>query len=376
MGTGITTIQSHSGVVTAYQGGRELQVAPDHPGYAKVQAALRSGNFDLALRQADVTAAVEDYATNPDDPTKGVKIVDGVFYYDNLPMKDAYTDKILEFCSQRKPVEFLILFFENLMQNTSRHSINQLPLFLENKNMPLTDDGCFYAWKAVNGDWRDYFSNTVDNSVGAKYGGPPRLLRRDVDDDYSKDCSHGYHIGSVEYVSGFHRHGGHIILVKVNPKDVISVPEGECTKMRCSYYEVIEEVSPESLGLSEALYTGAVPVTPIHGDSDPDDDEDENDDDYEDSWVEEEDEAEEEEIGIGELPIALALWCESHGLQKEGFANHFVDESLRAAYKDADGATFVQRLYFHAIDDDDSSLIDTLSNKENVKQLVRLVQGE
>lgn len=374
----ITTIRSTSGVITSYIDGVPLVVAPDHPGYNKIEQALREGNGKEALRLADIKTAIEDYVADPNNPDSGVKIKDGNFYYKGREIQHPVVTRIMEFAAKKHDAQPLILFFENLCQNPSGHSYSQLFRFLEHKALPITDDGCFYAYKAITHDWKDYHTRTVSNRIGEK----PFMERRETDDDFSEDCGSGFHVGNIEFVKSFHQQGGRIVLVKVNPKDVVSVPKSETYKMRCNTYEVIEEISPESIGLTAPLYTGFAPVSEIPPDGDGPGWDEDDDDDEDSSWVEEdeyeEDEADEEvEISSNlELPAVLALWCENQGLVKDEFVNHFVDEGIRSAFKKRDGQTFVQMLFYHAVEDGDENLVDILKNKESVKQLVRLVQGE
>ena len=353
------TIRSNSGVINSYSDGRHFTVAPDHPAYNKIQFALQNEDFDEARLLSDVRNAVENFVSDPENPETGIKIEDGVFYYKNVEIKHPLVNRILEFMSRDIDPLYLIKFFENMMQNDSRHSINHVFLFLENEGMPLSTDGCFYGWKRVTNEWKDFFSNSVDNSID----GPPveRMERRDVDDNHTVLCSEGYHVGSVSFVSSFNRGTGHVILVKVNPKDVISVPEYDGgDKLRCCFYEKIQEVSPESIGLKESLYSDTAPVVPIGGDND-----------KEEVW----DEMDEEDYS-DELPAALALWCETEGVIKEAVLEYLEETDLRIALDEKNGREFVQALHYHAVQLDDQNLITILSNKENMKKLVRLVQGE
>jgi hypothetical protein len=62
-----------------------------------------------------------------------------------------------------------------------------------------------------------------------------------VQDDPENACSHGLHAGTIEYVKCFGEVNDKIIIVKINPKDVVSVPSHETTKLRCCKYEVVQE---------------------------------------------------------------------------------------------------------------------------------------
>ncbi len=125
--------------------------------------------------------------------------------------------------------------------------------FLEYKELPITEDGCFLAYKGVQ---TDYFSSSGNvntkviqgtvNSSGQIFNGVGEVIevrRRDVDDDRNKHCSHGLHCGSLDYARGF---ASKLVVVKVNPADVVSVPNDcSCQKCRVSKYEVISDFVEE-----------------------------------------------------------------------------------------------------------------------------------
>jgi hypothetical protein len=104
--------------------------------------------------------------------------------------------------------------------------------------VPLTDDGCFLAYKAVRNDYLDCYTGKVDNSVGQT----PMMPRKAVDPDRRNQCSQGYHFCSLGYLASFS--GNKIMAVKVNPKDVVAIPEDyNYTKGRTWKYEVVYEVA-------------------------------------------------------------------------------------------------------------------------------------
>ena len=101
----------------------------------------------------------------------------------------------------------------------------------------------------------DVHSGKVDNSVGQTNS----MLRGKCNDDRSVGCSYGFHAGTLSYASGW---GSKVMLVKIHPKDVVSVPKDcECQKMRCCEYSVISEYTKE--GPLGSVYTD---------DEDPDED--------------------------------------------------------------------------------------------------------
>ena len=102
--------------------------------------------------------------------------------------------------------------------------------------MPLTPEGNFLAYKGVNEDFTDKYSGKFDNSVGNVL----EMRRNGVCDDANMGCSSGFHAGSYEYAKGYASGGGNLLVVEINPADVVSVPHDcNCQKLRTSKYKVV-----------------------------------------------------------------------------------------------------------------------------------------
>jgi hypothetical protein len=66
--------------------------------------------------------------------------------------------------------------------------------------------------------------------------------RNEVDNDRNSTCSRGLHFCSIEYLP--HYEGGHgkVMIIKINPKNVVSIPvDYNNAKGRCCKYEVVGE---------------------------------------------------------------------------------------------------------------------------------------
>jgi hypothetical protein len=130
----------------------------------------------------------------------------------------------------------LIRFLDKLMQNPSRRAVSELYRFLEHKNMPITPEGDFIAYKGVNSNFTDRHTGKFDNSVGQTL----EMSRNTVCDDANIGCSEGFHAGSYEYANGYASGGGHLLAVQIDPSDVVSVPHDcDCQKLRTAKYKVV-----------------------------------------------------------------------------------------------------------------------------------------
>ena len=77
-------------------------------------------------------------------------------------------------------------------------------------------------------------TGTIRNNIGDVVTMP----RNAVEDDPKVACHVGLHVGSFSYANGF---GRHLLTVKVDPADVVSVPEDHGNqKMRVCAYTVVE----------------------------------------------------------------------------------------------------------------------------------------
>jgi hypothetical protein len=101
--------------------------------------------------------------------------------------------------------------------------------------MPITTKGTFLAYKGIREDGKDVHSGTIDNSPGQT----PTMPRRLVNDDPNQGCSQGLHVGAFEYASHW---GPRVVLVEVDPADVVSVPaDHSYQKCRACKYKVLRD---------------------------------------------------------------------------------------------------------------------------------------
>lgn len=169
------------------------------------------------------------------------QVKDGVILIDGVPAPGALSTKVLKFAEENLPYEPLIQFAKNLQNNPSFRSVNQLFEFLEKNDHPITDTGCFIAYKKVRDDFLDVHTGTFDNSIGNVVEMP----RNQVDEDPNTTCSNGLHVANFNYASNFYS-GGLMLEVEVNPADVVAVPtDYNQSKMRVCKYRVLSVVNEE-----------------------------------------------------------------------------------------------------------------------------------
>ena len=204
----------------------------DHPSFERAKEALQNEEWDRMENLFDVSKAVEDYL----DADAEIEVKDGAVFYQGEAIHNLVVDKVLDFMRKNLPYQPLVKFLANMMDNPSHRAIDELYSFLEHKNMPITPEGNFLAYKGVTDDFKDFHTRKFSNKVGDVL----EMRRNGVCDDANLGCSSGFHAGSYEYAKGYASNGGNLMIVEINPADVVSVPyDCSCQKLRTSKYKVV-----------------------------------------------------------------------------------------------------------------------------------------
>jgi len=235
-------IVTDNSITAVFFGESPKVITSDHPNFAKCKDSIKNRNWEELKKNIDIESAVRDYISGD------LKVENGSVFYKNEPVHNLVVDRILKFMSEGMPFEPLVNFLKNLMDNQSYRARQELYKFLENENLPITEDGHFLAYKAVRNDWLDIYSGKIYNGIGTIV----KMPRMNVDDDCNNGCSSGLHAGSLEYVRGYGNASSKYIIVKINPADVVSVPSEDCRKLRTCQYVVLSEFKDK---LSKPCYT-------------------------------------------------------------------------------------------------------------------------
>ena len=231
-----------------FHAGSPVKVEKTSPEYHRLIKA-----FDLPAEKQD-KAIVEILSEKKGKFKKdGFSISPSKVKYKGQLLPEPLADKVRKIASEGLPVKLFAKFWENLTKNPSANSVRQLYDFLAYKELPITEDGYFLAYKGVNQNGWSISGNTkttvlqgdTDSSgrIQNNVGDVIEVERWDVDDNRENQCSFGLHVGSLNYAKSF---GYKTLVVKINPKDVVSVPEDcSCQKCRVSLYEVIDSYESE-----------------------------------------------------------------------------------------------------------------------------------
>jgi hypothetical protein len=244
--------------------GKNYIVSTDHPAYEKLLHSYKSNDTQMFLDNWNVASAIQRQVEASSLADSGVTVTEDGVFYDGEPVDQFVCDHILEMVRQGFDIQPMVKFLENLYQNPDKHSVDQLYKFLQHKNMPITDDGCFIGYKTVRDNYKDKYTGTIDNSVGQVV----KMRRNAISNNPNHHCDQGLHVGALSYAGPggwYNSDSDKVVLVKVNPRDAVSVPtDHNFTKLRVCEYEVIGDyVAP----LESAVFTNSSRDYEFHNDT-------------------------------------------------------------------------------------------------------------
>ena len=214
-------------------GNKSHTISSTHITYNKVLDAIKAGDWDTVKDTIEPKKVVLNYGQG------NVSIQGETLFWKGAEMHTSLSTRMIQMLQDGFPIEPLVLFMENLLDNPSFRAVNELYGFLEKNSLPITPDGCFLAYKKVRNDYMDIHSGTFNNSVGYIC----EMERNKVDDNQNNTCSSGLHFCSKEYLSHFGGSDSRTMIVKINPADVVSIPtDYNNSKGRACKYVVVGEL--------------------------------------------------------------------------------------------------------------------------------------
>ena len=255
----LTAIKSNDNRYTVILGGQPFIFDPTHPQYIALVECSNTGDEEEFVRLFNTGNQIEDWSEGD------FEFRDGFLYFENEQVATQPTNRIIELISQGFPHKPMLNYLTNLYDNVSERAVQESYTWSSHKGLPITDDGMMVGYKGVrphngdtisvkNGELKDgdlvdiYTGKTFRNNVGDVCS----MKRRQVCDDHTQGCSSGLHVGTYEYACDWAGNSGVVVLVKFNPKDIVSVPSDcNCQKMRVSEYEVVAVAREQ---LEEAVY--------------------------------------------------------------------------------------------------------------------------
>lgn len=232
-----------------------LVVTSEHPNYENVQQILsdpwieEKEQAEDIQRQVNMALALEKEF---EKITDRVSVEGSTVYFDGDPIDNAIAKQMVRFLQEDvEDYKPLARFLEKLAQNPSQESREQLYPFLDKHDFTIAQSGDIVAYKGVNknsdGEYVSVHAGpaivdgkAVNGNVPNKIGSTVEIARSQVDSNSFVGCSTGLHVGAYSYAS---RWGQYCLEVRVNPRDIVSVPtDSSYQKVRTCRYTVIQEI--------------------------------------------------------------------------------------------------------------------------------------
>jgi hypothetical protein len=259
--------------VTVFIGGEPLVATKDHPAFIKIVKYLKDAgpeaNADEVRALFDLNKALPQVVASGKfmHLSERVTYQNNGVYFDGDPMATALTDTIMKFMAHETDFMPLVNFFEKIQQNPNEHSREHLYRWLEIGDFAIAPDGDFIAYKGVDSQQKSITSGeamvngmVVKGKIPNAIGTVIEMPRSKVRFDPHTACSTGLHAGNWRYAQSFAR--GKVLQVKINPRDVVSVPvDSSNEKLRVCRYKVVGVVTaqdPTLLYLKETIKTFAL----------------------------------------------------------------------------------------------------------------------
>lgn len=229
--------------LTVFVGGKPYPFDLEDEKSTRLIEMVKGGSSDEEILEfINVKNEIKSYCE--DMKSEGIVITDETILIDGVEISSSLANQIRRHYEDDLPIEPLVKFVQKVRLNPSYRIRNQLWLFIEasqnSGGFTIAEDGDILAYKKVRADYKDIHSGTFDNSVGKIV----EMERMNVDDDPNHTCSSGLHFCAYSYLSSYGSSGNDkVMLVKVNPADVVSIPtDYNNAKARCCRYEVVQEI--------------------------------------------------------------------------------------------------------------------------------------
>ena len=218
--------------ITVMVNGATNTVSSTHVNYQALRAAIRDRQWDRIPDLITPARAVESFGSGQ------ITVVDGEVLYQGQPLHNAVTVRILSMIREGFDAAPLTAFLAKLMGNPSKTAVDELYEWLERTSLPITEDGDFLAYKKVRDDYLSFHDGKTSNRIGER----PELPRNQVDDNRNRTCSQGLHFCSLSYLPQYHGGRGRVLILKINPADVVSIPaDYDMAKGRAWTYLILGE---------------------------------------------------------------------------------------------------------------------------------------
>lgn len=224
--------------------GKTTKISKTEEKFERAVALLKEGKFEDVEKLNEVLA-VEKYSDG-----KRIKVGRGAVWYvrddgSERPLHGSLIDRLIKMRDQGFDVLPLTNFLERLMLNPSKTAVDELFLFMEPSELPITSDGFVIAYKMVREDYTSIHDSKFMNKVGTWVS----MDRNEVDENRDRTCSVGLHFCSKAYLNSYgsgNSSTDRLLLLKIDPADVVSIPSDyNNAKGRACRYYILQDITEE-----------------------------------------------------------------------------------------------------------------------------------
>lgn len=255
----IATKEGEQVSATVFVGGKQFLATPDHPNWTRIITILTDPprspdgilgpDYDKKVQDLfDVSVAIGGHFTRLSERVTANR---GRLYMDGVEVDSALGRAILRYYLEgNDDLRALVNFMEKIETNRSPHSRKHLFRWMSKHNFAICPDGDFIAYKGI--DLNDMSTTSGRAIVNGRVinGCIPNVAdtviempRNEVTFDPRNGCSTGLHVANWAFAVSWSQR---TVRVKVNPRDVVSVPvDSNAQKMRVCRYRVLNIVTAE-----------------------------------------------------------------------------------------------------------------------------------
>lgn len=233
--------------------------------YQEISKLLEQSDLDVSLITQDLynlmspVRKVQQTISSSYYLSNNLSVEDGILRFGEHYLEETLSAHMLSLLNEsnvpkdEKLWKSYVRFLDNMFQNVNAEIRNQLFRWMDYENkagngFAITEDGCIVGYKGCKGSILEPYSSFTGNAIvdgveisghiPNKVGSVIQMPRSEVQFDPSVGCSFGLHVGTRDYAVGW---APILLLVKVNPRDVVSVPyECDSQKMRVCEYTVLK----------------------------------------------------------------------------------------------------------------------------------------
>ena len=235
MNSFIITADGVSGIAC----GRPFTAESSHVNYHEIIVALKGKAFDKIEGLINITRRIADFV-GVNSGRIQVDPVAGIVLFQGMEIHNVLTKRILDMMEEGFDISPMVKLLDNMLENPSCAAIPRLYDWMEAGKLPITEDGCFIAFKRVSDDLTSFHDRNTVHVIGQR----TEMPRSQCDENQNNTCSSGLHFCSQGYLPSYCGGQGRVLVLKIHPRDVVAIPfEYGTHKGRCCAYTVIGELT-------------------------------------------------------------------------------------------------------------------------------------